>query len=187
MVISEVQKRLCTRPISTISIFQSARESIKERESVAGNYKHIMRKSLLLFLLAVLGFSRATWSAECTEVCAPATFSGIAIPNCTEPTCEIVCTTGIVDNVCDDIEETVASCKTRCDITACFNTTPPCEIQCKDEVDCDDVNNCTMVCEELACNWILAPGAEGPDRECNITCEAVDCASSAATPRFSLF
>lgn len=153
-------------------------------------------RATLLFLLAALlvGLSSATWSTECTEVCEPSVFVGTAVPNCTEPACEIVCESCTAEEACDDIEETVEKCRVRCDTTACFNTTPPCEVQCKRELECDTNKNCSMLCEELTCNWILLPGANKPEPECNITCEAVTCDSSMPTPttsaagsRFSLF
>ncbi len=152
-----------------------------------------MRSVLLLCLLAILGISRATWSAECTEVCEPVVYTGIASPNCTDAVCEIVCTECTAEEACDDIEETVKSCKVRCDTSACFNTTPPCETQCKRELDCESEKNCSMYCEEPVCNWILIPPPDAPEPECNITCEAVTCDSSMTTTpsssssRFSLF
>lgn len=152
-------------------------------------------RAILLFLLAALmvGLSTASWSAQCTEVCEPVTYTGVAVPNCTEPVCEIVCSECDVEDACDDIEETVRSCKVRCDTTACFNATPPCETQCKRELDCDTGKNCTMLCEALECNWVLIPPPDAPEPECNTTCEAVTCDSSmtlptsAANSRFSLF
>lgn len=154
-------------------------------------------RAILLFLLAALmvGLSTATWSTQCTEVCDPITYTGVAVPNCTDPVCEIICETSTPDEACDDIEETIEKCRVRCDTTACFNTTPPCEVQCKRPPECETESNCTIGCEELTCNWILLPGPAQPEPECNITCEAVTCDSSmtVTTPtgssgsRFSLF